>query len=156
MDHPNIFDRAVSDELIARVQRIEPDSVPKWGVMNAAQMMAHCSKIYDTLFDAEYRRRYPPHTGVMRFLLRTFVKPMVVGPKPYKTNTRTAPSYVVADARDLGLERSKLVEYINKVQGLGAAHFEGKLSYSFGPLTAAEWSVLFYKHLDHHLRQFGV
>lgn len=156
MSYPNIFDRSVTDELIARIDRIAADTDPKWGVMNAAQMMAHCSKVYDTLYDAEYQRKNPPHTGGMRFLLRLLVKPMVVGPKPYKPSSRTAPSYVVADTREHRQERNKLVAYLDRVQTLGASHFEGKMSYSFGPLTAAEWNVLFYKHLDHHLRQFGV
>lgn len=152
----NIFDRTVCDELIARIDRISADTRPKWGKMNAAQMMAHCCKPYDTLYDAEYQKRYPPHTGLMRFLLNWLVKPIVVGPKPYKPNTRTAPSYVVADERQLAVERNKLVGYLNKVQASGRKEFEGKLSYSFGPLTADEWNVLFYKHLDHHLQQFGV
>lgn len=156
MSFPNIFDRTVGDELIARIDRISPDTRPQWGKMNAAQMMAHCSKIYDTLYDAEYQRKNPPPNSLVRFLLKSLVKPMVVGPKPYKPSSRTAPSYVVADAREHGQERNNLVGYINKVQSLGASHFEGKMSYSFGPLTAAEWSALFYKHLDHHLRQFGV
>jgi hypothetical protein len=26
----------------------------------------------------------------------------------------------------------------------------------FGPLTPQEWAILMYKHVDHHLRQFGV
>ena len=34
--------------------------------------------------------------------------------------------------------------------------FEGKESNSFGPLTKGEWNNMFYKHLDHHLSQFGV
>lgn len=152
----DIFERRVCDDLIARMDRITPATQPQWGRMNAAQMLAHCSKPYDTLYDAEYQRRYPPHTGFMRFLLKLLVKPLVVGPKPYKRNTKTAPSYVVADERVFATERAKLVGYLNKVQALGRKEFEGKLSYSFGPLTADEWNTLFYKHLDHHLRQFGV
>lgn len=27
---------------------------------------------------------------------------------------------------------------------------------AFGPLSGREWDVLSWKHLDHHLRQFGV
>ena len=38
----------------------------------------------------------------------------------------------------------------------GEQNFEGRKSHSFGPLTTAEWNVMFYKHLDHHLTQFGV
>ena len=152
----DIFDRTVCDELIARIRRITPETRPAWGKMNAAQMLAHCSKPYDTLYDADYQKNNPPATGLMSVILRWVAKPLVTGPKPYKPNTRTAPSYVVADARDLQRERDKLVGYIDRVQALGRAHFEGKPSHSFGPLTAPEWNVLFYKHLDHHLRQFGV
>lgn len=153
---PDIFSRPVVDTLIARIDRITPDTTAQWGTMSAAQMLAHASKPYDTLYDAEYQKKFPPHTGFMRFLLKRFVKPLVVGPKPYKPGTRTAPSYIVHDVRDLRTERDKLVGYLNSVQQEGRAGFDGKLSYSFGPLTADEWNVLFYKHLDHHLKQFGV
>jgi len=153
---PDIFSRPVVDDLIVRIARINSDTRPHWGKMNAAQMLAHASKPYDTLYDAEYQRRYPPHTGLMRLLLELLVKPLVVGPKPYKPNTRTAPSYVVKDERDLEQEREKLTGYLERVLAEGRKGFEGKLSYSFGPLTADEWNALFYKHLDHHLRQFGV
>ena len=156
MEIPDIFSRAAVDALKTRIQRLSPDTRPQWGRMNAAQMLAHASKPYDTLFDADYQRRHPPHTGLMRLLLKWLVKPLVVGSRPYKPNTRTAPSYVVADERDLVRERDKLFGYLDRVQAEGRAGFEGRLSYSFGPLTAAEWNVLFYKHLDHHLRQFGV
>jgi hypothetical protein len=27
---------------------------------------------------------------------------------------------------------------------------------AFGPLTPAQWGALSFRHLDHHLRQFGV
>lgn len=152
----DIFSRPIVDDLKERITRITPETRPQWGTMNAAQMLAHASKPYDTLYDAEYQRKYPPHTGFMRFLLKLLVKPLVVGPKPYKPNTKTAPSYVVADERDLTREREKLIGYLERVLREGRAGFEGKMSYSFGPLTADEWNVLFYKHLDHHLRQFGV
>jgi SRSO17 transposase len=49
-----------------------------------------------------------------------------------------------------------LKAYIIKTQELGATHFEGKESHSFGTLTSTEWNNMFYKHLDHHLGQFGV
>lgn len=152
----DIFDQGTCEALVARINRLNADSSPQWGKMNAARMLAHCNKPYDTLYDDAYRRANPPAKGVKRVLLNWFVKPLVTGPKPYPRNTRTAPSYVVADQRDLEVERAKLIGYIRRVQSLGAGHFEGKPSHSFGPLSAREWSVLFHKHLDHHLRQFGV
>ena len=53
-------------------------------------------------------------------------------------------------------EQARLVEYIARVQQEGAQAFDGRESNSFGALTTTEWNTLFYKHLDHHLTQFGV
>jgi hypothetical protein len=39
---------------------------------------------------------------------------------------------------------------------MDAAHFEGKESNSFGALNSTEWNNMLFKHLDHHLNQFGV
>jgi len=93
---------------------------------------------------------------VARFLLKRFLKPIVVGPKPYKRNSRTAPEFIVADERVLNTERERLVAYINTVQALGAAHHDGRENRSFGVLTTTEWNNLYAKHLEHHLQQFGV
>jgi hypothetical protein len=81
---------------------------------------------------------------------------MVVGDKPYPKNSPTAPEMKVITRRDFNKEKQKLIEYIQKTQELGEKHFDGKESLSFGVLTKHEWNNLFYKHLDHHLSQFGV
>lgn len=152
----NIFDRTVVDDLITRIGRLSADTRPQWGTMDAAQMLAHCCKPYETIFDPAYAVAHPRPNALVRFLLATFVKQIVVGEKPYKRNARTAPEFIVADRRDLSAERDRLIGYIRRVQGLGAQHFDGKESHSFGQMTSAEWNNLFSKHLDHHLSQFGV
>ena len=152
----SVFDRNVTDELIARIERLSSATRPQWGTMDAAQMLAHCCKPYETIFDPAYALAHPKPNAFVRFLLATFLKPIVVGEKPYKRNARTAPEFIVADRRDLETERRRLVGYIRQVQSLGAAHFDGKEAHSFGAMTRTEWNNLFYKHLDHHLVQFGV
>ena len=89
-------------------------------------------------------------------MLKLFVKNTVVNEKAYKRNSRTAPQFIIADTKNFVEEKARLTDYIKKVQGLGEAHFDGKESHSFGPLTKQEWNNMFYKHLDHHLNQFGV
>lgn len=81
---------------------------------------------------------------------------MVVSPEAYKQNERTSPSFVISNARDFENEKALLIANIEKTQQLGATYFEGKENFSFGLMTAEEWNTMFYKHLDHHLRQFGV
>jgi len=49
-----------------------------------------------------------------------------------------------------------LIDYIEKTQQLGETHFDNKESHSFGRLTETEWNIMMYKHLNHHLNQFGV
>ncbi len=47
----NIFDRAACDALIGRINRLTTASKPVWGKMNAAQMLAHCNKVYEVEHD---------------------------------------------------------------------------------------------------------
>ncbi|WP_100628855.1 DUF1569 domain-containing protein [Algoriphagus formosus] len=148
----NIFDQAVTDELTARIEALNPDSQPLWGKMSVDQMLAHCSVAYEMA----YTDKHPKPNALMRFLLKTFVKSGVVNEKPYPKNARTAPVFIISDRRDFEKEKSKLISYLKKTQELGSEHFEGKESPSFGAMTAQEWNNLFYKHLDHHLNQFGV
>lgn len=153
---PDFFDRAVTDDLLARIDRLTPDTAPQWGTMTAAQMLAHTSRPFETVYDPEYERQNPKPTGLKKWIVRLVAKPFVVGERPYPRNTRTPPAFVVADDRDFEAERERLKAFIERAQGEGAGTFEGRESHSFGPLTAPEWSTLFYKHTDHHLRQFGV
>jgi hypothetical protein len=154
--YPNIFDRAVCDDHIARLGRLSASSTPLWGVMNAAQMMAHVSKPYEMVCDAGYADTHKRPPKLVRLLLRTFLLSTVVGPRPYTRNSRTAPEFIVADRRDIDVERARLTAYISQVQQWGTKHFAGRDNHSFGVMTAEQWNNLFAKHLEHHLAQFGV
>jgi len=148
----NIFDPSVTEELARRIGALTPATRPLWGKMNAAQVLAHLCVSYEMV----YEDRHPKPGPVLRFLLRAFVKRAVVGEKTYPRSSRTAPAFVIADERDFEEERVRLLSFLERTRALGPEAFEGRESLSFGPLTTAEWNNLFYKHLDHHLTQFGV
>ena len=156
MDIQNIFDSEGAGALVSRIEQLHPDSQPLWGKMNASQMLAHCSRPFEMVFDPTYTQKHPRPNAFMRFMLKLMVKPIVVGLKPYKKNIRTAPEFIIDDERDFTTEKTRLIDFIQQTHQTGAAEFEGKESPSFGPLTAKEWNILFYKHTDHHLAQFGV
>ncbi|MEO6682193.1 MAG: DUF1569 domain-containing protein [Ginsengibacter sp.] len=149
----NLFTSKEAHEVIDRINQLDPDKVPQWGKMNADQMLAHCNVAYSFVFEPEKYKRPGP---VKKFLLKTFVKKFVVGEQPYKRNSRTSPDFLIINKRNFEEEKHKLVSNIKKVQLLGENHFEGKDNMSFGSMTSKEWNILFYKHLDHHLQQFGV
>lgn len=148
----NLFDAKDTQETIARIEKLRSTTAPKWGKMNASQMLAHCNVAYDMA----YTDQYPKAGGFKKFMLKLFVKGPVVGPKPYPKNGRTAPEFMITDERDFEAEKAKLVNYLEKTQKLGESHFHNKESNSFGELRSQEWNVMFSKHLDHHLTQFGV
>lgn len=148
----NIFDPQVNEELKARINQLTPDTYGKWGKMTVDQMLAHCSVAYEMA----YTDKHPKPNTILRFFLKAFVKNGVVNEKPYPKNARTAPVFIIADRRNFEKEKEQLLAYVQQTHELGRAHFEGKESLSFGPMTAQEWNNQFYKHLDHHLTQFGV
>lgn len=152
MSYKNLFDAKESQETIARINQLNHDTPPLWGKMNVAQMLAHCNVAYELV----YTDKHPKPKGFKKFMIKLFAKNAVVGPKPYKKNSPTAPMFVISDKREFDIEKKRLIDHLEKTQELGEAYFNGKESHAFGALTTKEWNTLFSKHLDHHLRQFGV
>lgn len=148
----NVFDANDVKILLDRIQNLSADKQALWGKMNVAQMLAHCCVTYEMALED----KHPKAKGLKKLMLTWLVKPIVVGEKPYKKNSRTAPEFLIADEKEFSSEKTRLVGYIEKTLALGEHAFEGKESNSFGVLTTQEWNRLFYKHLDHHLSQFGV
>jgi hypothetical protein len=133
----NIFEKSVTDEVIARIEKLSPETQPQWGKMGVAQMFAHLSVAYEFVYTDKHKATKA--TGFKKFMIKLFAKNMVCGEKPYPKNGRTAPQFIITE---------------EKVFAESA--FDGKESHSFGPLNKTEWNNMFYKHADHHLTQFGV
>ena len=148
----DIFDKTVSGEIIKRINSLNTNSKPKWGKMSVDQMLAHCNVTYELI----YENKHSKPNSFKKWMLKTFVKNFVVNEKPYKKNGRTAPEFLITNEKDFKKEKDRLNSYISKTQELGSDYFENKESHSFGNLTKTEWNNMFYKHLDHHLNQFGV
>ena len=148
----NVFDPAVTAELIHRIEELTSESPALWGKMAVDQMLAHCCVAYEMAFT----NKHPKANPVMRFLLKTFVKAGVVNEVPFKKNLPTTPAFRIKNEKNFGEEKTRLIAFLEQTLAAGEAAFEGKESPSFGPMTAKEWNNLLYKHLDHHLTQFGV
>jgi hypothetical protein len=149
----NLFDATVANQVKARLGKLEPQSARLWGKMTAAQMLAHCSVSMQWALG----ERVPEKRALPARLMGRLVKPMVFrNEDPLRKNSPTAPSLIVADERDLVQERDRLLGLIDKFAAGGAAGCTKNPHSFFGRMTPEEWAILMYKHLDHHLRQFGV
>jgi hypothetical protein len=149
---PNIFTAQVSADLINRINKLTPATQAKWGKMNVSQVLAHCNVTYEMIFEDKHAKP----NFLVRFILKAFVKSKVVGEAPYPQGSPTAPQFVITNERDFEKEKIRLIDYINRVQQMGEYAFDGKESHSFGVLNKTEWNNMMFKHLNHHLSQFGV
>lgn len=152
MAYPNIFEATTLEENKNRIDQLTINSKPLWGTMNVAQMLAHVNVTY-RLAKGELTVKVNP---LLRFFLKTFIKKFVVGDKPYAKNGKTAPYFLIVDEKDFEKEKQYLLEAMKWAFEKGESHFENKPTGSFGKLTHKEWSNMFQKHLNHHLKQFGV
>ncbi|MEE9348470.1 MAG: DUF1569 domain-containing protein [Flavobacteriaceae bacterium] len=149
----NIFDKTVCNEVISRINNLNSKSNPVWGTMTVAQMLAHTNIQYEVIYESD---KFPKPNALTRFMLKTFVKETVVGPKPFKRNGRTAPYFIINDSKDFEQEKKRLIDYIILTQKNGVEVLIPRDTKSFGKLSAEQWNNLFYKHIDHHLAQFDV
>ena len=147
----NLFEAATMKEVKGRLALMRPDSKREWGTMGAAQALAHCSAGVEWAVGDSV----PPRMLLGRIIGR-IVKPMALGnDEPMRRNSPTSKSLVVKDDRDLETERGRLCGLIDRFAAGGPAGCTKHPHSFFGRLTPEEWATLMYKHLDHHLRQFG-
>ena len=149
----NLFDAATARAIRSRIERMRPDDQRQWGSMNAAQALAHCSGVLELALG----ERRPARLLIGR-LLGWAIKPIALGnDTPLRRNTPTLPELVMHDDRDFEAERKQLLATIDRfVQIRGGARICTTHPHPFfGRLTPGEWAIHQYKHLDHHLRQFG-
>ena len=148
----NIFEKQVTNEVIGRINQLTATSKPLWGKMSVGQMLAHCCVTYEFVYEDKHKAP----NFLMKLLLKWFVKESVVNEKPYKKSSQTAPEFIIKEDKNFENEKQRLIEFIQKTQELGTSYFNNKESRSFGELSDKEWNNMFYKHLDHHMSQFGV
>lgn len=149
MGAPTLLAEADRSTLVARLARLKPGTPPRWGRMNAGQMLHHLAEAQRmALGDLAVR-------PVDKRLFRTgLVKYLFIRALPIPKGVPTAPELVSRDSFDFDAERARLTETITRfanVPGTG----RGPEHPLFGVLTWPEWGLLQHKHVDHHLRQFG-
>lgn len=149
----NLFEAATVREVKERLGRLQPNSERQWGKMTAPQMLAHCCvSLQWAVGDV-----IPDQSFVGLRMIGKLIKPMALKEnEPLRRNSPTAKSLVIADERDLEAEREKLGGLIERFAAAGPGGCTKHAHSFFGKMKPEEWAILMYKHLDHHLRQFGV
>jgi hypothetical protein len=150
----NLFDPTQVDEVRQRILGLRPESERQWGSMTLAQTLAHCTSAFQMAMGSVNAKRAPFPANILGRL----IKPLVFGDdKPIRRNSPSAPELFPADVKqgDFECERAQLVTAVDGFASRGPSCCSQFPHPFFGPLKPQQWAILMYKHLDHHLRQFG-
>lgn len=145
----SLWDARARDELLDRLERLSPDALPRWGRMNAPQMLAHLAKWMQmaegALETGTYRLpvRYPPLKQLLIYWL------------PWPKGVPTAPELICTDHFDWAIERAAVRQLIRSFEKRDP-EAAWPLHPAFGKMSSKAWGVLGYRHTDHHFRQFGI
>ncbi len=147
----SLFDSNTNVEIINRINLLMVDSKNEWGKMNVSQMLKHSQQPLLVAFGDKKLKR-----GLMGILFGNMAKKTLLKPGDFKKNLPTDPSFLVKDQKEFEEEKQKLIELVKRFAASGPADISKDPHPFFGKLTLEEWDTLQIKHLDHHLRQFGV
>jgi hypothetical protein len=147
----SIFNNDDYKETVRRIEALRTDSQRKWGKMDVAQMMAHCSQAVEVaLGDWQLKRT------LLGRIFGPLAKKDVLSEKPFKPGNPTAKEFRIVEPREFEKEKSRLLTLLDRMNKGGEAGATKHPHGFFGHITPKQWGEMQWKHLDHHLRQFGV
>jgi hypothetical protein len=144
-----LVDPADRASIVRRIGSLTDASRPRWGALTVGRMLCHLGDVYEAQY-ANAGRAFPGKLPFRAFPLKhlaLYVIPFPRGVKVPRALFKTEPGEL---AEDTARVQRLTEEYPDRA---GRNGWPGHPY--FGPLTPAEWGVFNYKHLDHHLRQFG-
>ncbi|MDA0378854.1 MAG: DUF1569 domain-containing protein [Bacteroidetes bacterium] len=147
MYRQNLFDEATYVAILERLNKLTPSSRPGWGKMAVGQMLAHCAEVQDV-----YNGK-PLRAPVWMKLFRPMLRPMLLADKDFSRNAPTLDQFRMEDPEDFAAQRERLVNSLRTMHALGRRPMNHPM---LGMLTSDDVGWIAWKHLDHHLRQFGV
>jgi hypothetical protein len=146
----NLFTKNDVAEILQRIENLKTDSQHNWGKMNVSQMLAHCASSMEVAAGQRNLKR-----TLMGKLIGGFFKPMFTNEKPFSKNGPTDKNFKITDEKNFEVEKQRLKNIIQQFHEGGSGKCTTHPHSFFGKVTPEEWSIGMYKHLDHHLRQFG-
>lgn len=149
MEIKNLFDVTVKQDIINRINKLTPQTQRLWGKMDVAQMLAHVQLPIRIAFGT-----HQPKGSFLLRLIGPLFKSKLWDEKPYKHSLPTDPTFIMTgNTKNFEKEKESLLNLINSFT---EKNLIGEQHPVFGKLTKENWSKATWKHLDHHLKQFGV
>jgi len=146
----SLFEPQALQHILSRIEGLSPSAARQWGKMSPAQMLEHSARAVEMALGRGKQKQM-----WIGKLIGWAAKSRFVGDQPFQKNGPTGPDFIVHDEPDFAGTKARLVGLVRELHAMGETGTDGHVHGFFGSMSGAEWGVTQYKHLDHHLRQFG-
>jgi Protein of unknown function (DUF1569) len=147
----NIFNPADAQQLLQRIDQLQDGVQGQWGKMTVSQMLLHCQQpVKVSLGDLQLKH------SLIGKLFGKMAKKNFLQSQAFKKNLPTAPEFKVKNQPAFEQEKQQLKLLVKRLMTADQNAISARVHPFFGKMTAEEWGILNWKHLDHHLQQFGV
>ncbi|HET6512036.1 MAG TPA: DUF1569 domain-containing protein [Candidatus Kapabacteria bacterium] len=143
-----ILDKATREELISRVNKLDANSAAQWGKMDAYQMLTHLT-IWDEKVLNNVKNK---HALIGKLFGKIALRKVLRDEKPIDKNVPTSPGYKSNGSGDIEEAKAKWIAQFQRYEHHTTPEY---LHDFFGKMSREQVGQLGYKHIDHHLRQFG-
>ncbi len=147
----SLFDPAINEEILTRVEKLDPATKPRWGKMSIEEMLAHLNLSLQVNWGLIELK--PVFLAVF---FRGIARPVLLGKKPFPKNLPADKMTLTKSVPDFSSEKLQVTTAIKMYLEKGPAGLSKNPHNILGKITPEESAFISYKHLDHHLRQFGV
>ena len=149
----SLFEESSLNSIKNRIANLTADSKAKWGKMNVGQMLCHVNdgfKMATGKLSVEDKSNF-----INRTLFKFLVLNVIRIPRDVPTAKELDQMRDGTPPEEFEKDKAAVLASIDEMVAL-PADFAWAPHLRFGPMTRNEWGKMGFKHLDHHLRQFGV
>lgn len=145
----SLLTKEAYEEINQRIDLLTQNSEKVWGKMSVGQMCWHCQ------YPLQLAIKNKPNNSKGNWFIKTFFKKSLFNDKPWRKNMPTAPQLKAKEDKDFETEHKLLKKLVSDFYAVRDRE-EWHPHPAFGTFTKEQWGQVQYKHLDHHLKQFGV
>ncbi len=148
----NLFHLDDREHLIRRIEQLEPSNQRNWGRMTIHQILAHLSDPFrHSLGEKE---AVDLHNAVFQSFFGKWMVRFIPWPKSAPTAGEFLPGQGMTEPIDFDSDKQTLLLLIHRFVNV-PPDYKFKAHPVFGTLSRKDLGRLYWRHLDHHLRQFS-
>lgn len=147
----SLFDKQGNQNIVDRINQLTPITLSQWGKMTVSQMLEHCQQPIKVSFGTLELK-----PNLISFLFGKSAKKQMLTQPRFKRSLPTVKQFKITHEPNFEEARKQLIEMVSKYADEGHGAIKVSKHPFFGNMSMEEWDILQWKHLDHHLKQFGV